>query len=102
MKIIRLMLTLLMIASGCKTPAGYEVLIRNGTIYDGSGGQSFKADIGINGDTIAFIGDLKKKMGVTELDARGLAVAPGFINMLSWANESLIEDGRSQSDLGRG
>jgi len=102
MKIIRLMLTLLMIVSGCKTPAGYEVLIRNGTIYDGSGGQSFKADIGINGDTIAFIGDLKKKKGVTELDARGLAVAPGFINMLSWANESLIEDGRSQSDLRQG
>ncbi len=60
------------------------------------------ADIGINNDTIAFIGDLKKNTGTEEIDLSGLTVAPGFINMLSWANESLIEDGRSMSDIKQG
>ncbi|MBK9392149.1 MAG: amidohydrolase family protein [Bacteroidetes bacterium] len=86
----------------CSGPVTYDVLIRNGDIYDGSGNPHFKADIGINADTIAAIGDLTKAIGKTEIDATGLAVAPGFINMLSWANESLIEDGRSQGDIRQG
>ncbi len=80
----------------------YDKIIRNGMIYDGNGGEPFKADIGIRGDTIAFIGDLSGVSAQISVDAKGMAVAPGFINMLSWANESLIEDGRSQSDLRQG
>ncbi|HEX6171198.1 MAG TPA: D-aminoacylase [Chitinophagaceae bacterium] len=80
----------------------YDTIIRNGMIYDGNGGDPFKADIGINADTIAFIGDLSKASAKNEVDAKGNAVAPGFINMLSWAVESLIEDGRSQSDIKQG
>jgi N-acyl-D-amino-acid deacylase len=82
--------------------ADYDLLIRNGTIYDGSGNAPIVADVAVNGDTIAAVGKLAEAHGKTELDARGLAVAPGFINMLSWANESLIQDGRSQSDIRQG
>jgi N-acyl-D-amino-acid deacylase len=71
-------------------------------IYDGNGGEPFKGDIGIKDDTIAFIGDLSKAFAKIEIDAKGNAVAPGFINMLSWATETLIEDGRSQSDIKQG
>ena len=93
---------LLIILFSCKQNTGYETIIRNGMIYDGNGGEPYKADIGINADTIAFIGDLSKEKGKNEIDAKGMAVAPGFINMLSWANESLIEDGRSQSEIRQG
>jgi N-acyl-D-amino-acid deacylase len=80
----------------------FDTIIRNGMIYDGHGGEPFAGDIGINNDTIAFIGDLSKSKAVKEVDANGNAVAPGFINMLSWATESLIEDGRSQGDIKQG
>ena len=80
----------------------YDILIRNGSIADGSGSAAFPGDIGIMSDTIAAIGDLRKARGVTEIDAAGLTVAPGFINMLSWAVESLIEDGRSLGDICQG
>jgi N-acyl-D-amino-acid deacylase len=82
--------------------AEYDVLIRNGLIYDGSGQRPFKGDVAINGQHIARIGQLKDAHGKTELDAKGMAVAPGFINMLSWANESLIQDGHSQSGIRQG
>jgi N-acyl-D-amino-acid deacylase len=95
-----ILLTILVI--GCKEPVKYDVIIRNGDIYDGSGEPFFKGDIGIIADTIAAMGDLKNASGNTEIDATGLAVAPGFINMLSWANESLIEDGCSQGDIRQG
>ncbi len=79
----------------------YDVIIKSGRIYDGSGGPSYIADVGIKDDYIAAIGQLGT--GADEvIDAQGLAVAPGFINMLSWATESLIEDGRSQSDIRQG
>jgi len=78
------------------------VLIRNGQIIDGSGSPAYRGDIGINADTIAATGNLKKSRGIQEIDAEGLAVAPGFINMLSWAVESLIEDGRSLGDIVQG
>jgi N-acyl-D-amino-acid deacylase len=87
---------------GCENQKSYDLLIRNGSIIDGSGEKSFKGSIAINADTIAAIGDLKNVVGSVEIDASGLTVAPGFINMLSWANVSLIEDGRSQSDIRQG
>jgi N-acyl-D-amino-acid deacylase len=99
-KLIYSLLTLLLL-SACSSPH-YDTIIRNGKIYDGNGGEPMVADIGINADTIAFIGDLKTAEADEEIDAGGMAVAPGFINMLSWANESLIEDGRSQSDIRQG
>jgi N-acyl-D-amino-acid deacylase len=81
----------------------YDVIIRNGTIYDGSGGTPYVGDVVINGDRIVSIGGpAAKARGRTEVDARGLAVSPGFINMLSWATESLIEDGRGLSDTAQG
>jgi len=86
----------------CNKQEIFDVLIRNGQILDGSGNASYIGDVGINADTIAAIGDLKNAKGLTEIDATGLAVAPGFINMLSWATESLLEDGRSMSDIKQG
>jgi N-acyl-D-amino-acid deacylase len=79
----------------------YDVVIRGGTIYDGGGGAPFTGDVAIAGDRIAAVGRVRGR-GAREIDARGLAVAPGFINMLSWANESLIQDGTSQSDIRQG
>ena len=87
---------------GCSTSESYDVLIKNGQIIDGSGNTSFVGDIGINADTIAAIGSLNYAKGTLEIDAKGLSVAPGFINILSWANVSLIEDGRSQGDIRQG
>ncbi|MEO6348692.1 MAG: D-aminoacylase [Aquaticitalea sp.] len=91
----------LLLASCAKTQK-FDVLIKNGQIIDGSGKATYTADIGMNADTIATIGNLQKAKGTLEIDATGLVVAPGFINMLSWANESLIEDGKSQSDIRQG
>jgi len=79
----------------------YDVVIKSGRIYDGSGGTSYVADVAIEGDRIAAIGQLETDADLV-IDAEGLAVAPGFINMLSWATDSLIEDGRSQSDIRQG
>ena len=86
----------------CKPAVRYDTIIRNAVIYDGSGGSPYKGDIAISKDTIAFIGDLSKASSENEIDAHGNAVAPGFINMLSWANADLIKDGRSQSDIRQG
>jgi N-acyl-D-amino-acid deacylase len=80
----------------------YDLIIRNGVIYDGSGGAPFRGDVAIRGDTIAAVGHLAGARGRMEFDAGGLAVAPGFINMMSWANDSLVADGRSQSDIRQG
>ncbi len=95
-------LLFLSLLCACGAPKQYDLIIRNGTIYDGSGKPSLRADIAVNADTIAFIGDLKENKAKTEIDAQGLAVAPGFINMLSWATESLIIDGNSQGDIRQG
>ncbi|MBL7844291.1 MAG: D-aminoacylase [Cyclobacteriaceae bacterium] len=86
----------------CNTKPEYDVIIRSGIIYNGSGNEPFVADVGISGNSISFIGDLRKAKAITEIDARGLAIAPGFINMLSWATESLIIDGNAQSDIRQG
>ena len=80
----------------------YDVIIRNGTVYDGSGQAAIQTDIAIKGDTIAAMGDLKKASARTKINAKGMTVAPGFINMLSWAGNSLITDGRGMSDIKQG
>ena len=80
----------------------YDVVLRNGTIYDGTGAPPRAGDVAIAGDTIVAVGDIGEGSGEIEIDATGLAIAPGFINMLSWATESLIEDGRSLSDIVQG
>ena len=80
----------------------FDVIIRGGTIYDGSGGEPFVADVGIRQQVIIVVGDMSDSVADVDIDATGLAVAPGFVNVLSWAVESLIEDGRSLSDLKQG
>ena len=80
----------------------FDVVIKNGTVYDGTGGAGQRIDVAIRGDRIAGIGDFKTANAKTVVDASGLAIAPGFINMLSWSTESLIEDGRSQSEIRQG
>ncbi|MBI4526754.1 MAG: D-aminoacylase [Deltaproteobacteria bacterium] len=80
----------------------FDVLIKDGTVYDGTGGAPIRADVGIKGDRIAAIGRLERKHAKSVVNARGLAVAPGFINMLSWSVVSLIVDGRSQSEIRQG
>ena len=101
MKNTRCLFLLVLLFFSC-TKEKFDVVIRGGTVYDGSGKPGSVTDVGINADTIAFIGDLSKAVGKTEIDAKGLAVAPGFINMLSWAVETLIIDGKSQSDIRQG
>ena len=90
---------------GCATPEAaspaYDIVIRNGTIYDGSGDAPYVGDVAVEDDRIVAVGDVDGA-GREEIDASGQAVAPGFINMLSWANRSLIEDGRGLSDLYQG
>ncbi len=80
----------------------FDVVIKNGTVYDGSGGSGRLADVVLRGDRIAGVGDFKDARARVVIDAHGLAVAPGFINMLSWSTESLIADGRSQSEIRQG
>jgi N-acyl-D-amino-acid deacylase len=87
---------------GCERAGDYDVIIRGGTIYDGTGELPYPGDVAITGDRIAVVGDLSESTGTIEIDARGKAVSPGFINMLSWATVSLIEDGRGMSDLKQG
>ncbi|MCP5052871.1 MAG: D-aminoacylase [bacterium] len=86
----------------CSSTTEYDIIIRNGTIYDGSGSTPYVGDVAIDGDKIAAVGTLGNAKGKQEFDAKGLAVAPGFINVLSWAIESLIRDGRSQGDIRQG
>src|SRR6266699_2860385 len=82
--------------------ADFDVIIKGGTIYDGTGAEPQHADVAIRGDRIAGVGDFKTAQAKTVIDAKGLAVAPGFINMLSWSTQSLIQDGRSQSEIRQG
>src|ERR1044071_528414 len=80
----------------------FDVIIRGGTVYDGSGAAPRRVDVGITGDRITAVGNLKSATAQTTIDAKGLAVAPGFINMLSHSESSLITDGRSQGELRQG
>ena len=84
------------------TETVFDVIIRKGDVYDGSGGPAVRADIGVNGDTIARIGDLSAARAGTDIDAAGHAVAPGFINMLSHSYMSILQDPRSLGELKQG
>ena len=104
-KLISLLLAVLLFTctlTAQPQPSTYDVLIKNGTVYDGTGSTPINADIAIKGDRIVAIGGLKNASARIVIDARGLAVAPGFINMLSWAGTSLIVDYRSQSEIRQG
>jgi len=101
----RLLLSAFLLCWGATIAAAqtrYDVIIRGGMVYDGSRKAPIKADIGIIGDKIAVVGDLRKSTAAQIVDASGLAVAPGFINMLSWSTESLIVDPRSLGELKQG
>lgn len=102
MKKLCFILILLVSGFACTSKSDYDIVIRNGMIYDGSGSSPFAGDIAISADTIAAVGSLGQVKGKQEIDVGGMVVAPGFINMLSWATETLIEDGRSQSDIRQG
>lgn len=97
-----LALTLMMCAQGSAQPQSFDIIIRNGTVYDGSGRSPVKADVGIKGDRIAAVGNLSRATAPTIVDAKGLAVAPGFINMLSHSESSWLQDYRSLSELRQG
>lgn len=88
--------------TACNLVEQHDLIIRNALIFDGTGKPPVAGDLAISGDTIAAIGDLSALKAKSEIDAKGLALSPGFVNMLSWANESLIQDGRAQSDLRQG
>ncbi len=96
------LVVLALLAAACGPPAEYDVLLRGGTVYDGLGGAPVVADVAIAGDRIVLVGEARRARAAVDLDATGLAVAPGFINMLSWATVSLLEDGRAMSDLLQG
>lgn len=83
-------------------PPAYDVIIRGGTVYDGTGAAGRRADVGLRGDRVAAIGNLAAAAAPLVIDASGLAVAPGFVNMLSWSTESLLVDGRSQGEIRQG
>lgn len=97
-----LVLLLFILLAACQKPTPYDVIIRNATLYDGSGNKPFVADLAIQHDTIAFIGDLSSARATNDIDATGLALSPGFINMLSWGDRSLLMDGQSLSDIKQG
>jgi len=96
------LLSSLFLLTSCSPKTEYDLLIRNATIYDGSGNAPITGEVAINADTIAAIGELNNARGKQEIDAKGMAVSPGFINMLSWATETLIIDGNSQGDIRQG
>jgi len=97
-----LCLLFLAVFFSCNNKPVFDTIIRNGMIYDGNGGEPYPADIAINADTIAFIGDLKNAKAKSETDAKGMAITPGFINMLAQGTESLIQDGRAQNEIRQG
>ena len=92
----------LILLAACGPAPDHALIIRGGTIYDGSGAAPYVADVALDGDTISAIGELDSLTARSDIDASGLAVTPGFINMLSWANVSLIQDGTAQSDIRQG
>ncbi len=89
-------------ALSCAPEPEYDLLVRGGTIYDGSGGAGYTGEVAITGDRIAYAGARAPGRAKRTIDATGLAVTPGFINMLSWSNESLLVDGRGQGELRQG
>lgn len=103
-KVSALLVCVAVLAAGAcgPGPPAYDVIVRGGTVYDGLGGKPYVGDVAISGDRIAAVGKLGAAGAALEIDASGKAVSPGFINMLSWATASLIEDGRAMSDIKQG
>jgi len=99
---VLLCLTLAACHAGSQKTSDFDLIVRRGDVYDGSGGPPRKVDIGVRGERIVALGDLSAAHAPRDVDAQGMAVAPGFINMLSWAPDSLYIDGRSLSDLKQG
>jgi N-acyl-D-amino-acid deacylase len=97
-----LTLLCLILLTGCSSRVTHDVVIRNASVYDGTGTNPVRGGVAITGDRIAIVGDVAAARGQIDIDAGGLAVAPGFINMLSWAGTALIADGRSQGDIRQG
>ncbi|MBE9489471.1 MAG: amidohydrolase family protein [Bacteroidetes bacterium] len=96
-------LIVLVVINGCESSQPVcDIVIQGGTIYDGSGDIPFKGTIALQNDKIIYVGEPKKIKANKIIDATGKAIAPGFINMLSWAYGSLLKDGRSLSDLKQG
>lgn len=93
---------LLLSLCACNPAVEVDVVLRGGTVLDGTGGEPYVGDVALKGDTVVGVGDLGRVRGAREIDVSGLAVAPGFINMLSWATVSLFEDPRAQSDIRQG
>lgn len=93
---------LLILLWACDSGPTHDLVIRGGTLYDGSGGGPVVGDLAISGDSIVAMGDLGNATGAEEIDATGMAVSPGFVNLMSWATETIIEDGRAMSDLLQG
>lgn len=100
--ILRVSFFLLCVSSATPAFSQYDIIIRNGNVHNGLGAKPVVTDIGINKDTIAFIGDLNKSKGLKEINAKNLEVTPGFINMLSWSETHLTKDGRQMSDIKQG
>ena len=101
------LISLILLLAACQSQAGragesYDLILRGGTVYDGSGGPGVVADVGLRADRVVRVGDLSAATAKATLDVRGRAVAPGFINVLSHSEESLIADGRSQSEIRQG
>src|SRR5256885_10447051 len=97
-----LLILILFSTDSANAAARYDLIIQNGMIYDGLGGKPYRADLAMKGDKIAAIGQLSANDARKSIDVHGLAVAPGFINMLSWAGRPMLVDGRSQSDIRQG
>ena len=97
-----LLVSFMLLSCSEQDDKGYDVIIRGGTVYDGSGDKAYRADVALVGDRIVEIGDLSGKTAHSDIDATGMAVSPGFINMLSWAPTNLLVDGRSMGDIYQG
>jgi N-acyl-D-aspartate/D-glutamate deacylase len=100
--IVPVVMALVVASCSQEEPVVYDLIIGGGTIYDGSGDTPYLGDVAINGERIVAMGDLGTATTLNYVDAAGMAVAPGFINMLSWATDSLIVDGRGMSDIKQG
>ncbi|HEX7174913.1 MAG TPA: D-aminoacylase [Pyrinomonadaceae bacterium] len=104
-RLITLVAVVLLLSSPLRAQGArgeFDVIVRGGTVYDGTGRAPRRADVGIRGDRVAVVGNLSRERAKTIVDARGAAVAPGFINMLSWSTDSLIADARSQGEIRQG
>jgi len=99
---MRYFLLLTLLLSATHAFSQYDIILKNGMIYDGSGGTPYRGDVAIRADTIAAIGNLGDVNANKIIDVEGKAISPGFINMLSWADGSLLKDGRSMSDIKQG